>query len=140
MAVNLVRLGALKLRGGDGAGALAAYQESLDIRRRFAALHPGDAQAQADLVNSLGGAAFVAVLVKRYQEALSLADEAIAIAPDKFWLYSVRADVLMLLGEPTRRGRSILCIEDKRSRTVGPGTKPSRATSTRFASAESSTR
>jgi hypothetical protein len=37
----------------DQAGALAAYQESLDIRRKLAAQDPGNAQAQTDLVVSL---------------------------------------------------------------------------------------
>ena len=53
MSVSLVKNGDVKLRAGDGAGALAAYQESLDIRRKLAAAHPGDAQAQRDVSVSL---------------------------------------------------------------------------------------
>ena len=41
------------LEGGDRAGALAAYQESLGIARKLAAQDQGNAGAQADLVISL---------------------------------------------------------------------------------------
>ena len=37
---------------GDRAGALAAYQESLDIDRKLAAQDPGNAQAQRDVVGA----------------------------------------------------------------------------------------
>jgi len=40
----------------------------------------------------------VAVLTRAYQEALSLADEAIAVSPGQLWLYGNRADALMPLG------------------------------------------
>ena len=43
----------MKLQGGDQAGAFAAYQESLDIRRKLATQHQDNAQAQIDLVVSL---------------------------------------------------------------------------------------
>ena len=43
----------MKLQAGDRAGALAAYQESLDIRRKLAAQDPGNAQAQRDVSVSL---------------------------------------------------------------------------------------
>jgi hypothetical protein len=43
----------VQLQGGDLAGALAAYQESLDIARKLAAQDPDNAQAQTDLVVSL---------------------------------------------------------------------------------------
>jgi hypothetical protein len=43
----------VKLRGGDQAGALVPYQESLDIARKLAAQDPGNALAQIDLVASL---------------------------------------------------------------------------------------
>jgi hypothetical protein len=41
------------LEGSDQAEALAAYQESLDIARKLAALDQGNARAQIDLVVSL---------------------------------------------------------------------------------------
>ena len=49
MSVSLNRLGDVKLQAGDQAGALAAYQESLDIARKLAAQDPGNAQAQRDV-------------------------------------------------------------------------------------------
>ena len=95
---SLAGLGDVKLQTGDGAGALGAYQESLEIRRKHAAADPGEAEAHADLVDALGGAAFAAVLVGQAQDALSFADEAVALAPDELWLYTNSALALMLLG------------------------------------------
>jgi hypothetical protein len=43
----------VKLEAGDLAGALAAYQESLDIRRKLGAKDQGNAQAQRDVSVSL---------------------------------------------------------------------------------------
>ena len=43
----------MRLRASDQAGALAAYQEGLDIARKLAAQDKGNAQAQTDLVVSL---------------------------------------------------------------------------------------
>ena len=53
MAVTLDKLGDVKLQAGDRAGALAAYQECVDIVRKLAAQDPGNAQAQTDLVTGL---------------------------------------------------------------------------------------
>ena len=53
MTVSLNKLGDMKLQAGDRAGALAAYQESLDIARKLAAQDQGNAQAQFDLATSL---------------------------------------------------------------------------------------
>ena len=47
----------MKLQGGDRAGALAAYQESLDIDRKLAAQDQGNAQAQRDVSVSLDSSA-----------------------------------------------------------------------------------
>ena len=43
----------MKLQAGDQAGALAAYQESLDIARKLAAQDQGNARAQRDVSVSL---------------------------------------------------------------------------------------
>jgi tetratricopeptide (TPR) repeat protein len=51
--VSLNNLGDVKLQEGDLAGALAADQESLDIRRKLAAKDQGNAQAQRDVSVSL---------------------------------------------------------------------------------------
>jgi hypothetical protein len=40
----------VKLQGSDQAGALAAYQESLDIRRKFVAQDQDNAEAQRDVL------------------------------------------------------------------------------------------
>ena len=45
----LERIGSLKLLEGDLQGSLAAFQESLDIARKLAALDPGNATAQRDV-------------------------------------------------------------------------------------------
>src|SRR5260221_12657570 len=51
--MRLNKRGDIKLQAGDQAGALAAYQESLDIVRKLAAQDPGSAEAQRDLALSL---------------------------------------------------------------------------------------
>ena len=53
MSVSLNKVGDVKLQAGDLVGALAAYQESLDIARRLAAQDPGNALAQRDMAVSL---------------------------------------------------------------------------------------
>jgi hypothetical protein len=53
VSVILNHVGDVKLQGGDQAGALAAYQESLNIARTLAAQNQSNAQAQTDLVVSL---------------------------------------------------------------------------------------
>jgi hypothetical protein len=53
VSVSLNKVGDDKLRRGDQAGALAAYQESLDIRRKLAAQDQGNPQAQRDVAVNL---------------------------------------------------------------------------------------
>jgi hypothetical protein len=53
VSVSLNRIGDVRLRAGDGPGALAAYEEGLVIARRLAAADAGNAVSQADLVVSL---------------------------------------------------------------------------------------
>jgi eukaryotic-like serine/threonine-protein kinase len=50
---QLLEFGDVRLRAGDGPGALAAYEEGLVIARRLAAADAGNAVSQADLVVSL---------------------------------------------------------------------------------------
>jgi predicted Zn-dependent protease len=38
------------------------------------------------------------VLARSFSQALNVAEEAIALAPEKIWLYANRADALMFLG------------------------------------------
>ncbi len=98
LSISLNQVGEVKLQAGDQAGALAADQESLDIARKLAAQDPGNARTQRDLAFALGNKADAALMVKDFAEALALSDEAIALAPGQLWLYTNRADALMLLG------------------------------------------
>ena len=50
---SLSNLGYVKRRSGDLAGALAAYQESLDIARKLAAQDPDSVETQHDVMLSL---------------------------------------------------------------------------------------
>ena len=47
MSVSLDKVGDVRLAAGDRAGALAAYEESLAIRRKLAAADPGNAGGSA---------------------------------------------------------------------------------------------
>ena len=53
MLVSLFKTGNAKLDAGDRTGALAAYQEAVNVGRKLAAEDPDDAQAQTDLALSL---------------------------------------------------------------------------------------
>jgi tetratricopeptide (TPR) repeat protein len=80
VAVSLNKLGDVRLRAGDLAGALAAYQEGLDIARKLAAQDQGNAQAQRDVsvsLNRLGDVKLQggdrAGALAAYQEGLDIA-------------------------------------------------------------------
>ena len=49
VSVSLNKLGNVKLQAGDPPGALAVYQESLEVARKLAAEDPGNAVAQRDV-------------------------------------------------------------------------------------------
>ncbi len=70
----------MKLQAGDQAGALAAYQESLDIRRKLAAQDPGNAQAQRDVAVSLGKLGDVKLRAGDRTGALAAYQESLGIA------------------------------------------------------------
>lgn len=53
MSVSLLRIGDVRLRAGDAAGAMAAYAEGLDIHRALAEKDPDNTQWQTDVVVSL---------------------------------------------------------------------------------------
>ncbi len=53
MSVSLDKVGDVRLAAGDRAGALAAYEESLAIRRKLAAADAGNAGWQRDVSVSL---------------------------------------------------------------------------------------
>jgi tetratricopeptide (TPR) repeat protein len=77
--VSLNKVGDMKLHGSDQAGALAAYQESLDIARELAAQDAGNAQAQRDVsvgLNKVGDVKLQggdrAGALAAYQESLDI--------------------------------------------------------------------
>ena len=78
--MSLDRLGDLKLRAGDAAGALAAYEESLAIFRKLAEADKGNTEWQRDIsvsLNKLGDlklrAGDAAGAVAAYEESLAIA-------------------------------------------------------------------
>jgi tetratricopeptide (TPR) repeat protein len=81
--VSLNKLGGVKLQERDGAGALAASQESLDIRRKLAAQDPGNAEAQRDVASSLNNRCWARMIIgQQLQEALSDCNESLRIRPN----------------------------------------------------------
>jgi tetratricopeptide (TPR) repeat protein len=85
VSVSLQKVGEVKLRGGDQAGALAAYQEVLDIARNLAAQDPGNAPAQREVSVSLEKVGNVklqggdqAGALAAYQESLGIARKLVA--------------------------------------------------------------
>ena len=67
---------------------------------RLAAADRHNAQAQDDLqysIGKIGGLAFALIKATQFAVALAAADQAIALSPEKTWLYSNRAHALMFL-------------------------------------------
>ena len=81
--------------------ALAAFQESVAIRKELVATDPSNAEWQSALqssIEAIGGLAYNFVLAHDFAKALEAADEAISLATDKIWFYTNRAHALMFLG------------------------------------------
>ena len=70
----------MRLQAGDRAGALAAYEESLAIRRKLAEADPGNAEAQRDLSVSLDKIGDVKLQAGDRAGALAAYEESLAIA------------------------------------------------------------
>jgi tetratricopeptide (TPR) repeat protein len=103
VSVSLDKLGDVQLQAGDLPGALAAYQESLDIARKLAAQDPGNPEWQADLVIGLfkfSKAADPAQARAALTEALSiaerLANEGKLTAERRNWPDALRAALAKL--------------------------------------------
>jgi tetratricopeptide (TPR) repeat protein len=80
--------------------ALQAYRDSLTIAERLAKADPSNADWQRGLqisIGKIGGLAYKFVLAGKFTTALEAADQAIALAPEKTWLYTNRAHALMFL-------------------------------------------
>ena len=102
ISVSLDKIGDVKRSQGDREGALAAYEESLDIARHLAAVDPGNVQWQTDLVVSLYKIAILADGDRKsaaVDEALKIVEQLDAagkLSPDKKdW-----KDRLLALREP----------------------------------------
>ena len=81
--------------------ANAVFRRSIALTKAIAAKHASNEQAPEDFSNAIdafGGTAYHAVLAHDFEEALEIADEAIALGPGKIWLNSNRAHALMFLG------------------------------------------
>lgn len=77
------------------------FRQNIERTKAIAAKHASNEQAQEDFSDSIdafGGTAYHAVLAHDFEEALKIADEAIALAPDRIWLNSNRAHALLFLG------------------------------------------
>ena len=104
LMVSHAKVGEVQQAQGDLRGALKSYRSSLAVFERLAQLEPGntgDKHSQEDLrhlSDSIGGLAFRFVLERDFATGLDAVDRATSLAPDKIWLYAIRAHALMFLG------------------------------------------
>jgi tetratricopeptide (TPR) repeat protein len=100
LSVSYNQVGNVMVAQGKLDEALTAYRESLAIRQRLAAANRSNQQWQRDLqynISRIGGVAYNFILARNFATALEAVDQAVALAPDKTWLYSNRAHALMFL-------------------------------------------
>ena len=101
LSVCYNRVGNVLLAQGKLEEALKAYRDGLAIAERLVAANPRIGLWQEDLQYGIGRIGTLAdnfIRAGNFSKALEAADEAIALAPDKIWLYSNRAHALMFLG------------------------------------------
>ena len=101
--LSYTRIGGVLERQGKLEEALKFHRDSLAINQRLAAANPRNEPLQNDLqdrIAKVGGMAFHFVLARDFAQALDVADQAIALAPDQIWLHSNRAHALLFLGRP----------------------------------------
>jgi tetratricopeptide (TPR) repeat protein len=94
---------------GNLADALASARASSAVFAQLVKTHPGDTEGQRGLdaaINRIGAIAYDFLRTKDFATALSLADETIALAPARVWLYTNRAYALMFL-DRTDEARAI---------------------------------
>jgi tetratricopeptide (TPR) repeat protein len=80
--------------------ALDDYRQIVAIYQRLVAADRNNTPWQESLqigIGRIGGIAYNSVLARNFAEALEAGDQAIALAPDKIWLYRNRAHALMFL-------------------------------------------
>jgi tetratricopeptide (TPR) repeat protein len=81
--------------------ALDSYRKSLAIREALVETNAENVLWRGDLnvsINKIGSTASFLVLAKDFAQALDAANQTIALAPEKVWLYTNRAHALMFLG------------------------------------------
>ena len=116
---SLERIGLVRLAAGERAGALAAFEESLGVRRKLAMADPGNAEWQGDLaltldlvgnVRSIEGDRNAAL--QGHEESLAIRRKLAAVDPDNVrWQYEIGGsldrvgDVRLAAGERPRRWR-----------------------------------
>jgi tetratricopeptide (TPR) repeat protein len=101
LSVAYDEVGDVLVAQGNLAEALKSFRDGLAIRERLAKADPNNAGWQRDLqftIGRIGGLAYKLVLVREFATALEVADQAIALAPNKIWIYGNRAHALMFLG------------------------------------------
>jgi tetratricopeptide (TPR) repeat protein len=100
LSVSYEKVADVLVAQGDLTAALQAYREDLAIAERLAKADPSNAGWQRDLQTSIGKIGNLAhnfVLARQFDIALEAADQAIALAPEETWLYTIRAHALMFL-------------------------------------------
>jgi tetratricopeptide (TPR) repeat protein len=100
LSVSYNKVGDVLVEQGDLTAALQAYREDLAIAERLAKADPSNAGWQRDLqtsIGKIGNLAYNFVLARQFDIALEAADQAIALAPEETWLYTIRAHALMFL-------------------------------------------
>jgi tetratricopeptide (TPR) repeat protein len=101
LSVSYDEIGDVLVAQGNFAEALKSYNAALAIASALLVMDAGNSQWLNDLsydAGRVGNLAYRAILGRQFEFALKAADEAIAHAPDKMWLYINRAHALMLLG------------------------------------------
>jgi tetratricopeptide (TPR) repeat protein len=101
IAVTLTKIGEIKLRRGDSAGALQAYREAVEMVRQLLATKPGHGLWRADLSTALSGLGDVEYQIgdpagagAAYDEALSLTRQLAELRPDDLELKGRLAELL----------------------------------------------
>ena len=101
LSVSYDKVGDVLVAQGNLKEALETYRNSLTISKALVAKDGSNKQWQGVLdygIGQTGGLAYRFVIARDFADALEAADEAIALAPDKIWIYTNRAHALMFLG------------------------------------------
>ena len=101
LSVSHDKIGDVLEAQGNLKAALETYRNSLTISKALVAKDGSNKQWQGVLdygIGQIGSLAYRFVIARDFADALEAADEAIALAPDKIWIYTNRAHALMFLG------------------------------------------